>query len=278
MKAIPNPNLPAGAKPKRKPPSLAYRLRRVLRELNVMYELPARAHAKPRVLDTLVEATLAQNTSMPNAIRGYNALRRDLPTWAKVADAPVELVQRAIAICGLSRMRARRLQAMLQRIRAEHGRVSLESLRKRSPADARAYLESFHGVGPKTTAFVALFSLDHPVLPVDNGVLRVVRRLRLVRPKARDAEATEVLSPAIADGDHRAMHLLLFRHAKLRCRPANPKCVDCRLLDLCPHGKRRVRHLPTRELVELGLSAADRKRLLARCISDGIERIGANPR
>ena len=270
--------MPANARRKSVPPgSLKLPLRRLLRDLHIMYELPPRAHAKASVLDVLVEATLAQNTSMPNATRGYRALRRDCPTWPAVADAPVEVVQRAIAICGLSRMRARRLQAMLARVRDEFGRMSLQSLRRREPAEARAYLESFQGVGPKTTAFVALFALDHAVLPVDNGVLRVVRRLGLVRPRARDAEATDVLSPAIDVGQHRAMHLLLFRHAKARCRPANPKCVDCRLLDRCPFGKRRVRHMPPTELVELGLTAAARRRLLARCISDGLDHRGGRP-
>lgn len=256
---------------KRSKLSLSNAMRRVLADLLTMYELPPRAHADAKVLDVLVEATLAQNTSMPNAIRGYRALRRDCPTWSAVAAAPVEVVERAIAICGLSRMRARRLQAMLHRVRDEHGRMSLQSLCRREPDAARAYLESFHGVGPKTTAFVALFALGHAVLPVDNGVLRVVRRLGLVRPRARDAEATRILSPAIAAGDHRATHLLLFRHAKARCRPANPKCVDCRLLDRCPFGKRRVRHMPPTELIELGLTAVARRRLLARCISDGLD-------
>lgn len=255
-------------------PTVAAKLARVLGDLIAMYGPPLVARTSSKVLDVLVEATLAQNTSMPNATRGYRTLRREFPRWPLVADAPVEDVQRAIAVCGLSRMRARRLQAMLQRIRDERGTMSLEHLRRVQPSDARAYLASFHGVGPKTTAFVALFALGHPTLPVDNGILRVVRRLGLARPRARDAEVTERLSPAIADGKHLATHVLLFRHAKARCRPTNPKCVDCRLLDECPFGKRRVLHLPPKELIELGLSAVQRRRLLARCISDGLDHRG----
>ena len=39
----------------------------------------------------------------------------------------------------------------------------------------------------------------------------------------------------------------LFRHAKERCRPKNPKCGECALLKLCPHGQRVVRHEKAKE-------------------------------
>ncbi|MEZ0266841.1 MAG: endonuclease III [Phycisphaerae bacterium] len=195
-------------------------------------------------LDTLVEAMLAQNTNMANATAGYRMLRRRFATWAEVMAAPVGDVQREIAICGLARMRARRLQDLLRKIEADRGRLSIDFLAGRTAREAYDYLMAFHGIGPKTAVFTLLFGFGHPVLPVDNGVLRVVRRLRLVRAKARDLEAERVLSPLIAEGDHLATHRLTFRHAKERCRPKNPKCGECALLAACPYGQRRVKHRP----------------------------------
>jgi adenine-specific DNA glycosylase len=135
------------------------------------------------------------------------------------------------------------------------------------------FLLGFFGIGPKTAAFTLLFGLGHPVLPVDNGVLRVVRRLRLVRAKARDLEAERVLSPLIARGKHYPMHVLLFRHAKERCRVKNPKCGECTLLKICPHGQRLVRHRPP----EVGVGIAEireRKLRRAQFISAGIVKHG----
>src|SRR5215207_5413358 len=74
-----------------------------------------------RGLNVLVEAMLSQNTNMANSTRGYRALRRRFPTWTKVMNAPMEDVQRQIAICGLARMRAHRLQALLRRVRELRG-------------------------------------------------------------------------------------------------------------------------------------------------------------
>ena len=251
------------------------KVRRVLRRLEQMYG--ARTWRKPACgLDVLVEAMLAQNTNMANATRGYRQLRRRFRTWGAVMDAPVEEVQRHIAICGLARMRARRLQDMLRLIRARRGRLTIEFLRREEPRAAYEWLTAFHGIGPKTAAFTLLFAFGHPVLPVDNGVLRVLRRTRLVRPKARDAEAELKTSPLIPAGRHYAMHVLLFAHAKQRCRPKNPKCGECRLLELCPHGKRRVRHAPP-DRSEALAAPLGRKRpaALSRFASDGLRRHAA---
>jgi endonuclease-3 len=224
-------------------------------------------------LDTLVEAMLSQNTNMANAQRGYRMLRRRFKSWTAVMKAEVGEVQREIAICGLARMRARRLQALLQTIKEQRGGLSIDFLAEEPVEEAMEYLLAFFGIGPKTAAFTLLFGLGHPVLPVDNGVLRVVRRLRLVRAKAKDQEAERVLSPLIARGRHYAMHVLLFRHAKEWCRPKNPKCGECRLLKVCPHGRRMVGHRPPE--VEVGMAEVKQiKRRMAKFVSAGIGKYG----
>lgn len=228
-------------------------------------------------LDALVEAMLAQNTNMVNAARGYRMLRRRFSSWTAVMTATVDDVQREIAICGLARMRAKRLQNLLRVIKARRGRLTLEFLAREPVGAAFDYLMGFYGVGPKTAAFTLLFGLGRPVLPVDNGVLRVVRRLGLVRPKARDLEAERVLTPLIDEGSHYAAHVLMFRHAGQRCRPRNPKCRECALLDQCPHGRRVIRHRPPARGAAPTPTAATkppprrvRPRLLARFASAGI--------
>src|SRR5688500_3858446 len=205
---------------------LRAKLRRVLAGLRRMYGEPTSRRKGWRGLDVLVEAMLSQNTNMANARRGYGMLRRRFKTWQEVMEAEVGEVQREIAICGLARMRAKRLQAMLRRIFEERGKLSIEFLKRGTVEEGFEYLMGFHGIGPKTAAFTLLFGFGMGVLPVDNGVLRVVRRLAVVRRKARDLETEKVLSPAIAEGEHFVMHVLLFRHAKERCRPKNPKCGE----------------------------------------------------
>ena len=220
-----------------------------------------------RPLDVFVSVILSQNTSWINAREGFRRLKRDLPTWERALAAPVEEVQRSIAVCGLGRMRAGRLQALLRRIKAERGRLTLAFVGRMEVDEAAAYLSSFHGVGPKTVACTLLFAFGMPIFPVDNGILRVIRRLGLVRAKAKDVEASGIVERATTPLMRYPLHVLTYRHAKDFCRPKNPHCDDCPLLDLCPTGRRRVKHAPPPE-------PPPRPKRLSRSISAGLLRDG----
>ena len=65
-----------------------------------------------------------------------------------------------LQVGGLADIKGRRLQAILDTLAAERGECSLEHLRALPPADAKAELERFKGVGKKTAACVLLFALQ----------------------------------------------------------------------------------------------------------------------
>jgi endonuclease-3 len=239
-----------------------------------MRGLENRHGAKPRpetvdALGMLVRAILSQNTNRANSSRGYAMLRREFPTWTKVMNAPVEKVQRQIAICGLANTRAGRIQELLRRIKAERGRLSLDFLAHEPAPAAKAYLLSFRGIGPKTANVTLCFAFGQPVLPVDRGVLRVLRRLRIVGPRTGDIAASDRLSPLIPAGKHYPLHVLMYDHAKELCKAKNPKCADCPLLGTCTYGQRRVKHHPNGED---GRNIKVPKWFLSRVISSGIHR------
>jgi endonuclease-3 len=222
-----------------------------------------------RPLDVLVRQMLAQNTSWRNAAEGFRRLKRDLPTWQAVLDAEVEQVRRAIGVCGLGAMRARRLQALLGRLVAERGRLSLAFVGRMSVPEARTYLMSFHGIGPKTVDCTLLFAFGMPVFPVDKGIWRLARRLRIVPAKASEPRVATAIERATVNtsGRRYALHVLMYEHAKEICRPKNPKCDACRLLPSCPYGQRRLRHLAEPEAPRRGL------KLPARWVSAGLRRL-----
>jgi endonuclease-3 len=223
-------------------------------------------------LDVLIESILAQNTNMVNANRGYRQLRRAFGSWTQVMLAPVDEVQRHIAVCGLARMRARRIQSILRRIRERHGKLDLQSLGEMPVREAFDFLMAYHGIGPRTASLTLLFAFNMPVFPVDAGILRLCKRLDLVRAKAREGEAGECVGEMVDPSACRELHVMMFAHAKSMCRPRNPKCRECALVSVCNHGQRRLKHRPAdvgvkREtLVPLRL----RKPILSRFASAGI--------
>ena len=187
-------------------------------------------------VDVLVGTILSQNTSAANSSAGFRALRRELGSWSRVADAPVGAIESCIRVSGLSRRKAPRIRRILRRIRTERGRISLEFLRRWAPGEAFDYLVRFDGVGPKTALCVLLFAFGMDVFPVDTHVYRVAARLGLLAEPTPPARAHEALTPLVAPRDRYAMHVLLIAHGRATCRARAPRCAECCLLELCPTG------------------------------------------
>ena len=191
-------------------------------------------------VDALVGTILSQNTSAANSSAGYRQLRRRFRSWSAAADAPVSEIEKCIRVCGLGRIKAPRIRAILRCIRRDRGRISLEFLRRLGPQDACEYLMRFDGVGAKTASCVLLFALGMPVFPVDTHIVRIARRLGWIAPRTSTERTQEVLTPLVAPADRYAMHVLLITHGRRTCRARSPKCNWCDLLDLCPAGRRRM--------------------------------------
>jgi endonuclease-3 len=191
-------------------------------------------------VDVLVDTILSQNTSAKNSDAGYRQLRRRFRSWNRVADAPVEEVERHIRVSGLSNTKAPRIQAILRQIKSDRGRMDLQFLSEMDEQAAYDYLTKFKGVGPKTANCVLLFAFGHAVFPVDTHIHRIARRLKLIPVRASAERAHNLLKPMIRPRDRYEMHVLLIEHGRKTCRAINPKCDECVLLKLCPYGQQRA--------------------------------------
>ena len=179
---------------------------------------------------------LSQNTADVNTDRTYAALRRRFPTWSEVRDAPVEQVERAIALGGLSHTKAPRIGQILRALSPPGGEPDLGALDALDDDAALSYLQSLPGVGPKTAACVLLFSLGRPAMPVDTHVHRVAGRLGLLDPGVSAAAAHGLLTTMAgpAPADIYAAHVGLVRHGRRVCHARRPACGRCSLRGICP--------------------------------------------
>lgn len=188
-------------------------------------------------LDELIQTILSQNTSDVNSGRAYASLREAFPTWESVRDADTGAVAEAIRSGGLARVKAPRIQQVIAHLEAERGAATLDFLAPMPVDEAREYLLSLPGVGPKTAACVLLFSLHKPALPVDTHVYRVSQRLGLVPIKASAEQAHALLEALIPEELYYPFHLLLIQHGRTLCSAQRPQCNACPLVDICPHGR-----------------------------------------
>jgi endonuclease-3 len=192
-------------------------------------------------VETLVSAILSQNTNDVNRDRAYDRMRARFPTWEAVRDAPMKGLVEAISPAGLGPTKAPRIQEALRRIAAERGQISLDFLADLPLEEARAWLTSIPGVGPKTAAIVLLFALGRPVFPVDTHIHRLSRRLGLIPEQATREKAHELLEALVPPEIYYPFHINLIAHGRAVCHAQRPECMRCVLQEHCAYFASAVR-------------------------------------
>jgi endonuclease-3 len=182
----------------------------------------------------LIETILSQNTSDVNSHRAFDSLKASFGSWETVASAPVECIARAIQCGGLFQIKAIRIKQVLEQIENEQGRISLDSLKSMSMAEAEDYLMRLPGVGHKTASCVLLFSLRKPSLPVDTHIFRVAKRLGLIDSKVSVEKAHGLLQEQIPPFKVYQFHVHMIEHGRRICRARQPRCNSCVLRRICP--------------------------------------------
>lgn len=205
--------------------------------LREVYGVPMmKPHGHP--IAELVLTVLSQSTNDRNRDVAYLRLRERLPTWEAVMNAPVEEVEEAIRPGGISKVKSRRIQAILKAIAAhprdpEH-ELSLDWLKDAPIEEGRDYLVALPGVGRKTAACVLLFAYGLRDVPVDTHVSRVGMRLELLKPGAPFEQLHDQMLALTPPGKELELHVNLLRHGRRTCHARVPACKECALARMCP--------------------------------------------
>lgn len=216
---------------RRKPRTLAPS--RIVALLDAAYgTAPWRPHGEP--IAELVLTILSQNTSDANSGRAFMRLVNEFPDWPSLLDADVRVIEEAIRPGGLAPTKAPRIQAMLREVWGRRESFDLSFLGELPLEEARAWLRSLPGVGPKTAACVLLFALGRPALPVDTHVHRVAKRLRLVPEKTTAEQAHGLLESMVEPALVYPFHIQLIKHGRRTCFARRPNCPECPLRVGCP--------------------------------------------
>ena len=218
----------------------------IISRLSALYgEAVWRPHGDP--MSELVLTILSQNTSDANSGRAFMRLRSRFADWESLLRADRDEIVPEIRAGGLARIKAPRIKGILEEVWQRRGSFDLMFLADLPLDEAKGWLRSLPGVGPKTAACVLMFALGRPALPVDTHVHRVAQRLGLVPAKGGAAQAHDILEAALAPEEVYPFHISLIKHGRRLCRAQRPLCDRCPLLEGCPFGRSYVRaHLDTR--------------------------------
>lgn len=206
----------------------------VIQNLRAVYGVPKLERGLDP-LDVLIETILSQSTTNANSGRTFENLKRKFPTWEAARRARASSIESAIKLGGLAKQKSVRIKQLLSDIHRRRGSLDLSFLKTCPLDEAREFLSSFKGVGPKTVACTLLFACHRPVFPIDVHIFRIARRLALIPERCSDEEAHRLMEELLPAARYYEVHINLIRHGRKVCRPRAPLCEQCCLVDYCQY-------------------------------------------
>jgi endonuclease III len=211
-------------------------LRYVTQNLEAAYGIPRNDEADDP-LDELILTILSQATTNQNSSRTFANLKSRFKDWEAVRRAKPEQIEEAIRLGGLAQVKSVVIKNLLNEIKARVRKLDLSFLHTTPVEQAREFLTSLKGVGPKTAACVLLFACKRPIFPMDTHIFRIARRLGLIPEKGSDEQAHRLMEQLIPENKHYSLHINMIRHGRQICLPRNPKCAKCCLVEHCQYGQ-----------------------------------------
>ncbi len=204
----------------------------VIETLEQLQGTPQQKHQRADPLDMLIGTLLSQNTNDKNSHQAYVRLRKKFPDWKRAAEAPVNQIASAIKVGGMKNQKSRRIKKLLHEIHRQFSGYKLRGIERWENKKIIERLTSFDGIGYKTAACVALFSLRREIFPVDTHIHRILNRLGIVQTKTPD-KTFEAMEEKIPEGKSYSFHTNLIRFGRTVCLAQRPQCGICPLFEEC---------------------------------------------
>jgi endonuclease-3 len=190
----------------------------------------------------LLKAMLSTRTYDAVSETTYRSVSAQLPSLDALAHMNPATLTGAISNVTYAADKAAYLVEAARYICSCRGRLDLTFLADWPVEDALLWLQRIRGIGPKTAAVILNFStLRMRTFAIDTHVLRVLKRLELVRPKATFRHAHRVVMRLVPDdwnaADLYELHWLIKQHGQERCRHERPDCQGCPLANVCAYPK-----------------------------------------
>jgi len=186
-------------------------------------------------MDELISCILSQSTNDANRDRAFARLKERFPNWDAVRFADLDDLIEAVRPAGLANQKAPRIQDALAVIYEKVGDYSIDFLNDLSLDQAKAWLVSLKGIGPKTAAIVLCFAYGRPAFPVDTHIFRVSKRIGFLPEKISANDAHPVMEAIAPPDDYYQFHIQLIQHGRDTCHARKPACERCSICDHCDY-------------------------------------------
>ena len=186
-------------------------------------------------MDELVSCILSQSTNDTNRDRAFARLKSNYESWEAVRISDLDELVEVIRPAGLANQKAPRIQDVLAAIYQKAGEYSIDFLDQMSIDDAKDWLVSLKGIGPKTAAIVLCFAYGRPAFPVDTHIYRVSKRIGFLPEKLSANDAHPVMEAMVPATDYYQFHIQLIQHGRDTCHARKPSCELCCISAHCDY-------------------------------------------
>lgn len=213
----------------------------IRRKLYKKYGYPENWIAQDDPLDALVAVLLSHNTTDAQSFPAFEELKKRFPMWEKCMNASEAQIKDAIKRCGLANVKAKRIKQILKEINQRQGKLDLTFLCGLTPREAKNYLTSFKGVGPKSAAVVLNFSCKMPLFPVDTHIYRVLQRTGIITDEITREKAHDIMDELVPDEYKTDLHVNIIKLGRETCKAGTPKCYECPIVAQCKYKKKKLK-------------------------------------
>jgi len=186
------------------------------------------------VVKRMLYAICREGTSRDEADAAFKKLEESFFDLNEVRVSAAREVARALRELPNNMNRAERIISILQEVFETTYSFDLESLHKKGLKQAQKQLERYRGSSPFLVAHVLRHSMDGHAMPIDNDVLRCLKRLELVEEDADLESAQTTMENLIPKNKGIAVAEALTMVAQDYCHATNPKHSACPMHDVCP--------------------------------------------
>lgn len=186
------------------------------------------------VLERMVYAVLREGTSREDADHAFQSLLKAFFDLNEVRVSAAREVARAIRHLPDNMDRAERIIAILQEVFETTYSYDLEGLHKKGLKQAQKMLERYRGSSAFLVSYVLRHSMDGHAVPIDESMLRCLKRLTLVDEGVDADTAQGSLESMVPKAKGMAFAEGLSAVAHKYCLEVGPKCPSCQFSDICP--------------------------------------------
>ena len=176
--------------------------------------------------NVFIAEILLQRTTAAAVNNNINNFLERFPSWKSIATTNILEIENALKPLGLWQQKSKLMHELAKEMVKRNGRIPLN----------REELENLPGIGQYIASAILLMGFGHPEPLLDTNMARVLERFfgpRKMADLRYDAYLQELAREVVKSKYTREMNFSILDFAAKVCKPINPDCTHCPLVDNC---------------------------------------------